>query len=200
MLERLLRRAAARPRRSAAFPQRQQARLCSTWRWPSTRTSPRTSRRSARHQAAIRELSTPGHPRLRPRPAAAAGRRGRQPPRAPDHGERAHPRRRRAGPVVIIDIAGVPVVDTRVADHLLKTTAAVRLRRRRDHPHRHQRPGRAHHRAARASTSRRCTRVSRLGDGIELALGDGRQGHHRQGGLSVARQHPHPARRPRRCW
>jgi rsbT co-antagonist protein RsbR len=29
--------------------------------------------------------------------------------------------------VVIIDIAGVPVVDTRVADHLLKTTEAVRL-------------------------------------------------------------------------
>jgi rsbT co-antagonist protein RsbR len=28
---------------------------------------------------------------------------------------------------IIIDIAGVPVVDTRVADHLLKTTAAVRL-------------------------------------------------------------------------
>lgn len=28
---------------------------------------------------------------------------------------------------VIIDIAGVPVVDTHVADHLLKTTAAVRL-------------------------------------------------------------------------
>lgn len=29
--------------------------------------------------------------------------------------------------VIIIDIAGVPVVDTRVADHLLKTTEAVRL-------------------------------------------------------------------------
>jgi rsbT co-antagonist protein RsbR len=29
--------------------------------------------------------------------------------------------------VVILDIAGVPVVDTGVADHLLKTTAAVRL-------------------------------------------------------------------------
>lgn len=28
---------------------------------------------------------------------------------------------------LILDIAGVPVVDTRVADHLLKTTAAVRL-------------------------------------------------------------------------
>lgn len=28
---------------------------------------------------------------------------------------------------IIIDIAGVPVVDTRVADHLVKTTAAVRL-------------------------------------------------------------------------
>jgi len=28
---------------------------------------------------------------------------------------------------VIVDIAGVPVVDTKVADHLLKTTAAVRL-------------------------------------------------------------------------
>lgn len=29
--------------------------------------------------------------------------------------------------VLILDIAGVPVVDTKVADHLLKTTAAVRL-------------------------------------------------------------------------
>lgn len=29
--------------------------------------------------------------------------------------------------VIIVDIAGVPVVDTAVADHLLKTTAAVRL-------------------------------------------------------------------------
>src|SRR5690606_42002664 len=29
--------------------------------------------------------------------------------------------------VIIIDIAGVPVVDTSVADHLLKTTEAVRL-------------------------------------------------------------------------
>ena len=29
--------------------------------------------------------------------------------------------------VVIVDIAGVPVVDTRVADHLIKTTAAVKL-------------------------------------------------------------------------
>ena len=29
--------------------------------------------------------------------------------------------------VIIIDIAGVPVVDTKVADHLLKTTASVRL-------------------------------------------------------------------------
>lgn len=29
--------------------------------------------------------------------------------------------------VIILDIAGVPVVDTKVADHLLKTTAAVRL-------------------------------------------------------------------------
>ena len=29
--------------------------------------------------------------------------------------------------VLIVDIAGVPVVDTKVADHLVKTTAAVRL-------------------------------------------------------------------------
>jgi rsbT co-antagonist protein RsbR len=29
--------------------------------------------------------------------------------------------------VIIIDIAGVPVVDTKVADHILQTTAAVQL-------------------------------------------------------------------------
>jgi rsbT co-antagonist protein RsbR len=29
--------------------------------------------------------------------------------------------------VMILDIAGVPVVDTKVADHILKTTAAVQL-------------------------------------------------------------------------
>ena len=29
--------------------------------------------------------------------------------------------------VILIDIAGVPVVDTKVADHLLKTTAALQL-------------------------------------------------------------------------
>jgi rsbT co-antagonist protein RsbR len=81
----------------------------------------------ARHQAAIRELSTPVirvHPRvlLLPLVGTVDTHRAEQImetllTRVVDEQARA----------VIIDIAGVPVVDTQVADHLLKTTEAVRL-------------------------------------------------------------------------
>ncbi|MGZ3420308.1 MAG: protoglobin domain-containing protein [Polyangiales bacterium] len=80
-----------------------------------------------RHQAAIRELSTPVikvHDRvlLLPLVGAIDSQRAQQVmetvlTRVID--EKAK--------VMIVDIAGVPVVDTKVADHLLKTTAAVRL-------------------------------------------------------------------------
>ena len=81
----------------------------------------------ARHQAAIRELSTPVirmHDRvlLLPLVGTVDSHRAEQVMetllvRVTDDQAK----------VVIIDIAGVPVVDTRVADHLLKTTSAVRL-------------------------------------------------------------------------
>jgi rsbT co-antagonist protein RsbR len=81
----------------------------------------------ARHQAAIRELSTPVirvHERvlLLPLVGVVDSHRAQQImetllTRVVDEQARA----------VIIDIAGVAVVDTMVADHLLKTTAAVRL-------------------------------------------------------------------------
>jgi rsbT co-antagonist protein RsbR len=80
-----------------------------------------------RHQAAIRELSTPVikvHDRLLLLPLVGAidSQRAQQVMemvlvRVIDEKARA----------IIIDIAGVPVVDTKVADHLLKTTAAVKL-------------------------------------------------------------------------
>ena len=80
-----------------------------------------------RHQAAIRELSTPVikvHEQVLMLPLVGAidSQRAQQVMetvlvRVTDVKAR----------VIIIDIAGVPVVDTRVADHLLKTTAAVRL-------------------------------------------------------------------------
>jgi rsbT co-antagonist protein RsbR len=80
-----------------------------------------------RHQAAIRELSTPVirvHDRvlLLPLIGAIDSHRAQQVMetvllRVIEEKAR----------VIIIDIAGVPVVDTKVADHLLKTTAAVRL-------------------------------------------------------------------------
>jgi rsbT co-antagonist protein RsbR len=80
-----------------------------------------------RHQAAIRELSTPVirvHDRvlLLPLVGAIDSHRAQQVMESVlvsivDAQARC----------MIIDIAGVPVVDTRVADHLLKTTAAVRL-------------------------------------------------------------------------
>jgi rsbT co-antagonist protein RsbR len=81
----------------------------------------------ARHQAAIRELSTPvirvySRVLLLPLVGTVDSHRAHQImetllTRVVDEQAR----------VVIVDIAGVPVVDTRVADHLLKTTEAVRL-------------------------------------------------------------------------
>jgi rsbT co-antagonist protein RsbR len=81
----------------------------------------------ARHQAAIRELSTPvirmyDGVLLLPLVGTVDSHRAEQVMetlllRVADDQAKA----------VIIDIAGVPVVDTRVADHLLKTTSAVRL-------------------------------------------------------------------------
>ncbi len=80
-----------------------------------------------RHQAAIRELSTPcirvyDHVLLLPLVGTIDTQRAQQIMetvlvRVADEQAR----------VVIVDIAGVPVVDTKVADHLLKTTAALRL-------------------------------------------------------------------------
>lgn len=81
----------------------------------------------SRHQAAVRELSTPVirvYPRvlLLPLIGTVDSHRAEQImetllTRVVDEQARA----------VIIDIAGVPVVDTGVADHLIRTTAAVRL-------------------------------------------------------------------------
>jgi rsbT co-antagonist protein RsbR len=80
-----------------------------------------------RHRAAIRELSTPvikvyDRVLLLPLVGAIDSQRAQQVMetvlvRVIDEKAKA----------MIIDIAGVPVVDTKVADHLLKTTAAVRL-------------------------------------------------------------------------
>jgi rsbT co-antagonist protein RsbR len=80
-----------------------------------------------RHQAAIRELSTPVirvHDRvlLLPLVGAIDSHRAQQVMESVlSHVVESQAR------CIIIDIAGVPVVDTRVADHLLKTAAAVRL-------------------------------------------------------------------------
>lgn len=80
-----------------------------------------------RHQAAIRELSTPvirvyEKVLLLPLVGAVDSHRAHQIMESVLlHVVEAQAR------CIIIDIAGVPVVDTRVADHLLKTTAAVRL-------------------------------------------------------------------------
>jgi len=80
-----------------------------------------------RHQAAIRELSTPvirvyDRVLLLPLVGAVDSHRAHQIMESVLlHVVEAQAR------CIIIDIAGVPVVDTRVADHLLKTTAAVRL-------------------------------------------------------------------------
>src|SRR5215813_1549702 len=80
-----------------------------------------------RHQAAIRELSTPVikvHDRVLLLPIVGTV-----------DTQRAHQIMEtvlvqvveQQAKVMILDIAGVPVVDTRVADHILKTTAAVQL-------------------------------------------------------------------------
>lgn len=80
-----------------------------------------------RHQAAIRELSTPvirvyERVLLLPLVGAVDSHRAHQIMESVlVHVVDAQAR------CIIIDIAGVPVVDTRVADHLLKTAAAVRL-------------------------------------------------------------------------
>jgi len=80
-----------------------------------------------RHQAAIRELSTPvirvyDRVLLLPLVGAIDSHRAHQVMESVLlHIVEAQAK------CMIIDIAGVPVVDTRVADHLLKTTAAVRL-------------------------------------------------------------------------
>ncbi len=80
-----------------------------------------------RHQAAIRELSTPVikvHDRILLLPIVGTV-----------DTQRAHQIMEtvlvqvveQQARVMILDIAGVPVVDTKVADHILKTTAAVQL-------------------------------------------------------------------------
>lgn len=80
-----------------------------------------------RHQAAIRELSTPVikvHNRILLLPLIGAI----DSQRAQQVMETVLLRViEEKAKVMIIDIAGVPVVDTKVADHLMKTTAAMRL-------------------------------------------------------------------------
>ena len=80
-----------------------------------------------RHQAAIRELSTPVikvHDNILLLPLVGAIDSERAQQIMETVLLRVIAEKARA---IILDIAGVPVVDTRVADHLLKTTAAVRL-------------------------------------------------------------------------
>jgi rsbT co-antagonist protein RsbR len=81
----------------------------------------------ARHQAAVRELSTPVirvYPRVLLLPLVGTV----DTLRAQQIMETILLRVvEDQAKVVILDIAGVPVVDTKVADHLLETTAAVRL-------------------------------------------------------------------------
>ena len=80
-----------------------------------------------RHQAAIRELSTPVirvHDRVLLLPLVGAVDSHRAQQIMESLLSRVAEEQARA---VIVDIAGVAVVDTRVADHLLQTTAAVRL-------------------------------------------------------------------------
>ena len=80
-----------------------------------------------RHQAAIRELSTPVikvHDRILLLPIVGTV----DTQRAQQIMESVLSRIiDEQAKVIIIDIAGVPVVDTKVADHLIKTTASVKL-------------------------------------------------------------------------
>jgi rsbT co-antagonist protein RsbR len=81
----------------------------------------------ARHQAAIRELSTPVirvHQRILLLPLVGTVDSHRAEQIMETLLTRVVEEQARA---VIVDIAGVPLVDTMVADHLLKTTEAVRL-------------------------------------------------------------------------
>jgi rsbT co-antagonist protein RsbR len=81
----------------------------------------------ARHQAAIRELSTPVirmQPRILLLPLVGTVDSHRAQQIMETLLTRVVEEQAKA---VIVDIQGVPVVDTKVADHLLKTTAAVRL-------------------------------------------------------------------------
>ena len=81
----------------------------------------------ARHQAAIRELSTPVirvHDRVLLLPVVGTVDSHRAEQIMEQLLLRVVEDKAKA---VIVNIAGVPVVNTRVADHLLKTTAAVRL-------------------------------------------------------------------------
>lgn len=86
-----------------------------------------TAQTIVRHQAAIRELSTPVirvHDRVLLLPVVGTI----DSYRAQQIMETVLLRvTEDQARVVIVDIAGVPVIDTKVADHLLKTTAAVRL-------------------------------------------------------------------------
>jgi len=81
----------------------------------------------ARHQAAIRELSTPViqlYERVLLLPLIGTIDTGRAMQVMENVLMRVVERQAK---VIILDIAGVPVVDTRVANHLLQTTEAVRL-------------------------------------------------------------------------
>ncbi len=81
----------------------------------------------ARHQAAIRELSTPViqvHERILLLPLIGTVDTARAVQVMESVLTRVVERQAR---VLILDIAGIPVVDTRVANHLLQTTEAVRL-------------------------------------------------------------------------
>jgi rsbT co-antagonist protein RsbR len=142
-----------------------------------------------RHQAAIRELSTPvirvyERVLLLPLVGAIDSHRAQQVMESVLlHIVEAQAK------CIIIDIAGVPVVDTRVADHLLKTTAAVRLL-----------GAQTILTGITAQVARTIVQlgvdvssmhtVSRLSDGIELALGMVGKAITSAGGTSVVSPRP----------